>query len=125
MAPVTMAQANKALKNLPEDIALGVRTVTGVTAYNVMSSARDSTPVSAGQPQGRMHLKEAITWGWTGKLAAVVRVAKEAFHWKFLEYGTVHMRAYGMFRKAKDQHSGDHHSRLMQALQQAQSRLGL
>ncbi len=64
-------------------------------------------------------------WTWSGKLAAIVRVAKETFHWRFLEYGTVHMRALGMFRHAKEANQADHENRLNGALQRANSRLNL
>ncbi len=125
MGHITMAQANAALLKLPDDIASEVRTVTGVTAFNVARMAQAATPISKGQPQGRAHLRENELWTWSGKLAAIVRVAKETFHWRFLEYGTVHMRALGMFRHAKEANQADHENRLNGALQRANSRLNL
>ncbi len=118
-----MAQANRALKQLPEDIALEVRTVTGTTAFNVARQAAADIPLSEGQPQGRAHLRELVSWAWTGKLAAVVRVDKEGFFWKYLEYGTKFIPARGMFRRAADANRTDHAGRLQNALERANSKL--
>lgn len=128
-----MAQANRALKRLPEDARSEVEQVASVTAYHVVSKATSEIPLGparhrqihdfkTGVTGTGIHLRTAVSWKQV-KGGAVVRVDKEAFHWKFLEYGTVHMRAIGMFRKAGDAMRGDHETRLLQALARANSKM--
>lgn len=127
-----MAQANRALRNLPEEARLEVEEVAGVTAYQVATDAAAEVPVGPGHRHQvhdfktgftgeGLHLKQAISWR-RAKGGAVVRVDKRAFHWRYLEYGTVKMRAIGMFRRAVERARGGHGARLLQALGRANSK---
>lgn len=122
MAQVTMAQANRAVRNLPADVAREVSAEAGATAQQVATLARARVPVSARARHG-IHLRDAISWALSGKTGAVVRVAALAIHWKFLEFGTVKMPAIGMFRAAGDQARPDHKRRVFSALRRAHERL--
>lgn len=128
-----MAQANRALKRLPEDARLEVEQVASVSAFQVVNSAKANTPLGPARHRqihdfktgitGKgIHLRDAISWKRV-KGGAQVRVDREAFHWKYLEYGTVKMKALGMFRKAGEMVRGDHAARLLQALERANRKL--
>jgi HK97 gp10 family phage protein len=116
VAAVTMAQANRALRKLPEDARLAVEEVSSVTAFQIVQTARSTIPLGPGRHG--LHLRDAVSWQRT-KGGARVRVDRQAFHWKFLEYGTVKMRAIGMFRAAGEAIRGDHAGRLLSALERA------
>lgn len=128
-----MAEANRALKKLPEDALLEVEEVASVTAYHVATSAAADVPIGEGRHGKRhdfktgktssgIHLRNAISWK-RGKGSATVRVDKEAFYWKYLEYGTVKMRAIGMFRRAGERLRGDHQARLLAGLERANRKM--
>lgn len=128
-----MAQANRALKKLPEDARFEVEEVASVSAYQVVSAAVAKIPLGPAHHNQRhdfktgitgpgIHLRTAVSWKRV-KGGAQVRVDKEAFHWKYLEYGTVKMRAIGMFRAAGLAIRGDHQARLMQALERANRKM--
>lgn len=97
-----------------------------VTAFRVSGDAARSAPVSADGSHGQQpgFLRNAI--GWTARprsLSAVVTVLKDAFYWKFVEYGTRHMSARPMFRPAADGNRQDHHTRMIGALTRANSQM--
>lgn len=118
---ITMAEANRRLRQLPEDLAADVQQVSGVTAFNIARAAAADVPLGPGRDG--IHLRTAIGWAYSGKVAATVRVPKGAFYWKFLEYGTIKRSALAMFRRAGEANRADHGSRLMQVLERATGRL--
>src|ERR1041384_1320481 len=93
-----MAQANALLRKLPEELQRDVQDVNAITANRIASSASNMIPY--GPAHRDVHLRDEITWSTSGKVGAVVKVSREAFYWKFLEFGTIKMRAFGFFRKA-------------------------
>jgi HK97 gp10 family phage protein len=65
-------------------------------------------------------LYRAITWEPRPRsVSAVVGVSPSAFHWKFLEYGTVNMEARPFFRPAAEAMRADHNARMIRALEKA------
>lgn len=123
---VGLKEANRALKRLP-DVAKGeAQKVMDVTAFQVARSAQSRAPRSADgshkRPAG--FLSRSIEWvSRPRSLSAVVGVAKAAFYWKFVEYGTRFMSAKPFLRPSADQHRHQHQQQMAQALSRAGSRI--
>lgn len=112
----TMAQANRALKMLPEAAKDAAQKVMDVTAFQVARLAASRARRRTGLLQG------SIDWESRPRsTSAVVGVRNPlAFYWKFLEYGTVKMPPSPMFRPAAESQRGEHAGRLEQALRKAE-----
>lgn len=131
--PVTMAEANRALRQLPENARLAVEEVASVTAFQVAREAAAEIPVGRGR-QGQIHnfktgltsagthLRELVSWKRTTG-GAQVRVDKRGYYWRFLEYGTSKMKAIGMFRRAGDANRAGHAARLLAALERENTKM--
>lgn len=114
MAAVTMAQANRALKRLPEFAKGKAQRVMDVTAFQVAEGARRRAPKRTGKLAGD------LTWQSRPRsVSAVMGVAGLAYYWKFLEYGTTVLRARPFIRPAAMAVEADHESRLTRALTEA------
>jgi HK97 gp10 family phage protein len=123
---VGLKEANRALKRLP-DVAKGeAQKVMDVTAFQVARTASSKAPRSADgshkRPAG--FLARSISWvSRPRSLSAVVAVAKAAFYWKFIEYGTKHSAARPFLRPAADEMRNDHQKRMADALSRAGARI--
>lgn len=118
-----MAEANRAIRQLPEAVKLATQQVAEVTAFQYVQAVKPEIPIGSGIHRWQdvthiMHLRNAVTWKRRGN-GAVVGVDVDAFYWKYLEWGTKFIQAMGMFRRTADRLRGDHRSRLLQALQAA------
>lgn len=110
---IGLHEANRALRKLPEFAKAEAQQVMDVTAFQVAQRAKAAAPVLTGT------LQRAITWQRRERsLSAVAGIDNpHAFHWKFVEYGTVRMAARPFWRPAAEGMADDHHRRLMQALE--------
>ncbi len=120
---IGLAEANAALRRLPDYAKAEVQVVMDATAFQVMQGAASRAPVGE---TGR--LKASITWQSRPRtVSSVVGIEKGfatyPYYWKFLEYGTVHMAARPMFRPAAMAVENDHQRRLEQALARAADRM--
>ncbi len=123
---IGLKEANKALRRLPEIAKPGVQHVFDVTAFQVSRTASVLAPRSAhgthGHPSG--FLSRSIQWATRPRsLSAVVGIARAAFYWKFLEFGTRHIVARPFMRPAADGQRKEHHRLLVDALQKASSQV--
>lgn len=120
---IGLKEANRALRGLP-DLAKGeAQQVMDVTAFQVARHATAAAPApTADSPHHEIALKDAITWA-RRRGSAVVGVDSRAYHWKYVEYGTVHMHPRPMFRPAAATEAPNHRSRLEAALTRAASRM--
>lgn len=111
-------EAQRALRQLPENVKSEAQATMDVTAFHVARGA-----------QARVHrrtgfLLARIRWASRPRsLSAVVGVDSEAFYWKFLEYGTVKMDAQPFMRPAAEAEESDHGARMLQALEKANSQM--
>lgn len=124
---IGLKEANKALRRLPEPHVKGeVQQTIDVTAYAVSRVAASTAPRSRdgshGRPPGFM--ARSISWARRPRsLTAVVTVAREAFYWRFVEYGTKRFSARPFLRPAADGVRLDHKQRLVAALTRASTKM--
>ncbi len=123
---VGLKEANRALKRLPEIVKPPVQHVFDATAFHVARTASIVAPRSAHghhrDPAG--FLAKSIHWASRPRsFSAVVTIAAAAFYWKFLEFGTRKMSARPFLRPAADGLRVEHRRQLIQALQQASSKM--
>ncbi len=125
--PIGLREANKALRSLPALVQDELQPVFDATAFQVARKAESLAPVltKADPRRERGALRKAISWSSRPRsLSAVVRINSViAFYWKFVEYGTIKMRAHPFFRPAADAMRSDHHARTMGALEKAKGRM--
>lgn len=113
-----LKEANAALRKLPEFARDDAQKVFDVTAFQVSRAAQAQAPNKTGL------LRRSIDWATRPRsLSAVVTVAREAFYWRFVEFGTVKMPARPFFRPAALSMREDHHQRLIQALERAANKV--
>lgn len=115
----TPDEAQRALRQLPKLAQEKAQQVIDVTAFQIAREAAGKAPVRTGL------LRRSIAWKSRPRsLSAVVGVDNpDAFYWKFLEYGTVHIASRPMFRPAAIAMERDHQQRMTRALQQAADQL--
>lgn len=110
----TITDADRALRRLPTLAKEAAQKVMDVTAFNVARGAQARAPVRTGA------LKRGIQWQSRPRMTrAVVGVVPTAFHWRYLEYGTVKITARPFIRPAAEAEKSDHQSRMLRALDQA------
>lgn len=127
MSPLTvevvgLTEANAALRRLPEAAKIRVQVVEDTTAFHVAREASIKAPRSARGTHGHEpgFLARSIQWQSRPRsLSAVVGIARAAFYWKFLEFGTRFLSARPFVRPAADSNRLDHRRRLIAALQKA------
>ena len=109
---VNAKQVNAALKKLPDFAKVRVQEVADVTAFQFERGAKTLVRVASGR------LQRAIEWESRPRsLSAVVGINdQQAFYWKFVEYGTVHMDAQPFMRPTAMALEPDHDRRLQQEL---------
>lgn len=111
----TMAQCNRALKQLPDFARDQTQQTMDTTAFQVAQRASAIAPRRTGRLARGM--------GWRSRprsLSAVVGITDPAaFYWKYPEYGTVKMPARPMFRPAVEALQADHDRRLISGLARA------
>jgi HK97 gp10 family phage protein len=113
---IGLKEANKALKRLPDHVRDKVQKTIDVTAFQMARKAEQHAPRLTGQ------LRSAIVWRPRPRsLSAIVGIEPDAFYWKYLEYGTVKMKAKPFWRPAAESMEKDHENRMVQALEQALS----
>lgn len=119
----TIKDCNRALKRLPEHARGEAQQTVDTTAFHISRGAEQRAPVGV-RARRRVRLRGAITWKSRPRsVSAVVLVDAEAFHWKFLEYGTVKMQARPMFRPAAEAMAADHDQRMAAGLQRALTKM--
>lgn len=127
MAAKTMAEANRLIRRLPEEVRLEVQQVADVTAFRFVQMVQPQIPTGTGVHHWQdvtqiMHLKDTVQWRRRG-VGAVVGVAIDAFYWKFLEFGTIHITPRRWFRQTAAALSFNHKQRMGQALQRARNKV--
>lgn len=100
MAKVTMDlkgfdALQRAIKEAPDLVRRHAEDTISKTTFSAAQRMRGTVRVNTGQ------LKRSITTSVRG-LSGRVLIAPEAFHWKFLEYGTVKMPASPFIRPAAE-----------------------
>lgn len=123
---VGLRQANAALRRLPEFVKADAQQVMDVTAFHVAREASAKAPRSVDGSHGHRpgFLASHVTWQRRPRsLSAVVGVLKEAFYWKYVEYGTRKMSARPFLRPAADQNRTDHLNRMQAALERAATKV--
>lgn len=111
---IGLREANAALKRLPDFAKAAAQKVMDVSAFQVARGAQTRVRRRTG------HLAGAITWQSRPRsVSSVVGVARTAYYWKFLEYGTVKMAARPFMRPAAAGVERDHQQRLEVALRGA------
>jgi HK97 gp10 family phage protein len=91
-----------------------VQKVMDVTGFNVARGAKARVARRTGLLQMRI--------GWKSRprsLSAVVGVERDAYYWKFLEYGTKRMDAQPFMRPAALAEEDNHGRAVVQALERA------
>ncbi len=115
---IGLKDANRALRALPATAKSGVQQVVDTTSYRVASRAQATVRRRTGL------LASRIKWQSRPRtLAAVVGVEKDAFYWKFVEYGTVHMEAHPFLRPAAASEESRHQRELVSALEKANTQM--
>lgn len=115
---IGLKEANRALRALPEAAKPGIQQVMDTTGYRVSQGAKSRVARRTGLLQSRI--------GWQSRprtLAAVVGIEKDAYYWKFVEYGTVHMNAQPFLRPAAQAEESNHQHALIQALEKANTQM--
>jgi HK97 gp10 family phage protein len=111
---IGLKEANAALRRLPEHAQVRAQKTIDTTAFQFARTAERKAPHRTGL------LAQSIVWKSRPRsLSAVVGITGDAFYWKFSEYGTVKQEAKPFWRPAAESLAGDHHARMMQALEQA------
>lgn len=115
---VGLREAVAALRKLPVDMRADAQAAINTTAFQVARSAQASVRRRTGL------LASRIEWEARPRsLSAVVRIAGDAFYWKFIEYGTVRMPARPFLRPAAMAAERDHEQRLNQAIDKSLRKL--
>lgn len=115
---VGLKEANKALKQLPEFARDEVQRTFDVTAFHFSRMAAAAAPRDTGQ------LANDIAWASRPRsLSAVVAIHKNAYYWKFQEFGTVNHGAQPFLRPSAVRIRPDHDARLQQGLEKALSKM--
>ncbi len=119
---VGLKEANRAIKALPREATGEVQHTMDATAFQVARAASSDAPRSMdgsyGHPSG--FLASSIKWDPRPRsLQAVVTVAKAAFYWKFVEFGTRKWKGKSFLRPAADRFREDHRRNLQAALDRA------
>jgi HK97 gp10 family phage protein len=110
----TIRECNRALKLLPEFAKDQAQRTIDTTAFQISRLASQKAPRRTGR------LQEKITWKSRPRsVSAIVAVESEAFYWKYLEYGTVHLGARPFLRPAAEAMATDHDQRMIQGLERA------
>lgn len=111
---IGLREANRALRQLPEFARPRVQAVMDRTGFRVAQGAQQRVRRRTG------FLAARIRWESRPRtLSAVAGVSPEAFYWKFLEYGTVHMEAAPFIRPAAEAERDHHQHDLVEALERA------
>jgi HK97 gp10 family phage protein len=113
---MTVREANAALRSLPDWAKREVQAVMDGTASAIAIKATRNAARNTGL------LQRSITWKRrSGKrsIGAVVGVEKDAYYWRFLEYGTVKMEKRPFIRPAAMSEEDRHQRELIAALQRA------
>lgn len=123
---IGLKEANAALRRLPDVAKIRVQAVEDVTAFQVAREASLKAPRSIhgsrGHPPG--FLASSIHWASRPRsLSAVVGIARAAFYWRFLEFGTRYLAARPFLRPSADNNRTDHRRRLVEALKRAGSEI--
>jgi HK97 gp10 family phage protein len=113
-----LREANRALKKLPDFAKKEVQLAMTETAANIARAAS----ARARHRTGRLQLGIASA-ARPRSLSAVVGVSRDAFYWKFLEYGTVSIPARPFMRPAAVAEEKPHENRMLAALERALQRV--
>lgn len=115
---IGLKEANAALKRLPEHVRPAVQQTIDVTAFQIARGAQARVRRRTGT------LLRNIEWQSRPRsLAAIVGIGVEAWYWKYLEFGTIKMPAFPFLRPAAEAIESDHEQRMVQALEQAKTRM--
>lgn len=116
---VGLKEANRALRRLPAFAQEEAQRTFDVTAFHFARMASASAPRDTGT------LANSITWKSRPRsLSAVVLInQRDAFYWKFQEYGTKTRGARPFLRPTAVRLSADHRTRLLQGLGRAMARM--
>ena len=111
---VTLREANRALKRLPEYAKVEAQKVMDATAFQVFNRAQAHAPYRLGG------LRRGLRWQSRPRSTrAVVGVDPSAYHWRYVEYGTVTQPAQPFLRPAAEAEHSDHQQRMAAALNRA------
>lgn len=111
MAKVTMAlegmdTLQRALKAAPDRVQAGAGDAVLKTAFAIAQRARSLVPVRTGR------LRNAIASASRGTSGRVGLDDRSLVYWRYVEFGTVHMRAHPYFRPAAEAESALYIERL-------------
>jgi HK97 gp10 family phage protein len=111
---VKLNECRAAIKRLPEHVKGRVQKTSDVTAFQIVRMASQKARRRTGK------MAAALEWkSRPSTLSSIVGIAKSAFYWKFIEYGTVKMEASPFLRPAKESMAKDHDDRMSQAIAQS------
>lgn len=102
-----LSNVRRTLKQMPQDVTAGVRTVIETTSETVLEEALDRVPVDSGTLKQNLSRKTrsdglSAEIGVRGK-----RGKKAAYHGKFVEFGTVNQPAQPFLTPAVESHAQD------------------
>ncbi len=115
---VSLRDANRALKQLPDFAKVAAQEVMDVTAFRVWGNAQSRVPRRTG------FLASRLRWESRPRsVSAVVGVEPDAYYWKYLEYGTKTIAARPFMRPSAMSEEANHQDRLEQALEKAANQM--
>lgn len=109
-----LKEAQAALRQLPARAKLKAQEAINVSAFQVAQGAKARAARRTGQLIGDIEWRAR-----PASVSAIVGIAFRSFYWKFLEYGTIRMKARSFLRPAAEAVEADHADRLVRALAEA------